>query len=208
MHIAARPAGSVLLKARRRHTIWFAFVAAAMLLFTDSAWPVESLLHENLEWVGYAAVIVCVLGRIACAAYIGGRKNDEIVADGPYSIVRNPLYLFSLIGVAGIGLGTGTITVPLALIATFALYYPHVVAREEAFLSERYGDAYRAYVRRVPRWLPDFSRWRSPAEIAVQPRFLLATMRDSALFFVALPLLEALDWLHAAGHLPVLLRLP
>jgi protein-S-isoprenylcysteine O-methyltransferase Ste14 len=208
MNVALRPPAPTLIKARRRHTVWFAFLAVALLLFTDSAWPAESLVHENLELAGYAALVVCVLGRIACAAYIGGRKNDAIVADGPYSVVRNPLYLFSFIGVAGIGLGTGTITIPLALLAIFALYYPHVVAREEAFLAERYGDAYRAYVRSVPRWLPDFSRWRSPAEIAVKPRFLLVTMRDSALFFAALPLLEMLDWLHAAGHLPVLLRLP
>ena len=60
----------------------------------------------------------------------------------------------------------------------------------------------------MPRWIPDFRRWRSPAEILVRPRFLLVTMRDSALFFVAFPMLELLDWLHAAGYLPVLLRLP
>jgi protein-S-isoprenylcysteine O-methyltransferase Ste14 len=208
MNTALRPAAPVLVKARRRHTIWFALLALALLFFMDSAWPAESMVHENIEMVGYVAIIVCVLGRIACAAYIGGRKNDEVVADGPYSVVRNPLYLFSFIGAAGIGLGTGTVAIPLALLAIFALYYSHVVAREENFLAMRYGATYQAYLQNVPRWIPDFSLWRSPAEIGVKPRFLLLTMRDSALFFVALPVLEALDWLHAAGYLPVVLRLP
>ncbi len=207
MNIAVRRDAPVLLKARRRHTVWFAILAALLLLFTDSAWQGEGIIHENLEWLGYALVIVCVLGRVGCAAYIGGRKNEEIIADGPYSIVRNPLYVFSFVGAAGIGLGTGTITVPAILITAFALYYRWVVAREEAYLLARFGADYLRYIQTVPRWWPSPRLWRSPQEITIRPKFLLLTIRDSALFFVAFPLLELLDWLHALNYLPVLFSL-
>lgn len=208
MNIALQRPAPVLLKARRRHTAWFAALAAALLLFTASVWPNDGMVHENLEWVGYALIVVCVLGRVGCAAYIGGRKNEEIIADGPYSIVRNPLYVFSFVGAAGIGLGTGTFTVPAVLLVVFALYYRRVVAREESYLLARFQSEYLRYVRSVPRWLPDPRLWRSPQEITIRPKFLLLTMRDSAVFFAAFPTLELLDWLHEMHYLPVLLSLP
>jgi protein-S-isoprenylcysteine O-methyltransferase Ste14 len=207
MNVALKRAAPLLLKARRRHTLWFAVFVTLLLLVTGSAWPVEGATHENLEWLGYALVIVGVLGRVACAAYIGGRKNEEIIVDGPYSVVRNPLYVFSFIGVAGIGLGTGTVTVPAVLLAVFALYYGRVVAHEEAYLLARFQADYLGYMRNVPRWWPKPGLWRSPQEMTIRPKFILLTIRDSAIFFVAYPVLELLDWLHEAGILPVLLSL-
>jgi protein-S-isoprenylcysteine O-methyltransferase Ste14 len=53
------------------------------------------LIHEPFEYVGYALVIVCVVGRIWCSAYVGGYKNTKLIDTGPFSIVRNPLYVFS-----------------------------------------------------------------------------------------------------------------
>ena len=47
--------------------------------------------------------------------YVGGRKNAELVTTGPYSMMRNPLYFFSLLGVAGVGAQTGSV------LATFAV---------------------------------------------------------------------------------------
>lgn len=60
MNMALRPVTPVLNKTRRQHTVWFALCAVVVLLLMDSAWPAEPLVHENLEWAGYAAVIICV----------------------------------------------------------------------------------------------------------------------------------------------------
>jgi hypothetical protein len=149
-----------------------------------------------------------VLGRAWCSAYIGGRKKYELIALGPYSVVRNPLYVFSFIGVAGIGFASGTVTFLVVLTALFAAYYRVVVAREEAFLASGFGEKFASYRARVPRWIPDFSLWQDAEEIAVKPRFLLITLRDSAIFLLAFPLLELVEYAHGAGLLPVLLRLP
>ena len=59
--------------------------------------------HELIEWSGIAAIIVCILGRTWASLYIAGRKIEQFVTDGPYSVMRNPLYFFSIIGTAGAG---------------------------------------------------------------------------------------------------------
>ena len=162
----------------------------------------------GLDLVGYGLLIVCVLGRGWCGAYIGGRKNRELVMTGPFSVVRNPLYVFNFIGAVGVGLSTGIVSFAVVLAILFMLYYGTVVRREEAVLAEKFGASYRDYTQRTPRWIPNFSRWRDSAVLTVNPRFLMLTIRDSAWFFIAPPLLELVEILHRSAVIPTLLRLP
>jgi protein-S-isoprenylcysteine O-methyltransferase Ste14 len=208
MTVTAAPGRRTLMKGRARHTWLFALVAVPILLLSRSQWEEGGLLHEGLEWVGYFSLILCVLGRVWCAVYIGGRKNQAVVTDGPYSIVRNPLYVFSFFGVLGVGLSTGTITIPALLAALFLIYYAQVVRREEQFLADNLGAEYVAYLAKVPRWIPDFRLWQEREEIVVRPKFVFITMRDSAWFFIALPLFELIDLLHDFAIVPVLFLLP
>ena len=45
--------------------------------------------------------------------YIAGRKGRELVTVGPYSTCRNPLYFFSIVGAAGMGAQSGSLTLGL-----------------------------------------------------------------------------------------------
>lgn len=197
-----------LLKARIRHTRFFVFAMLPIVIFSLGMLAENGPAHEIMELAGHVLVILCVLGRSYCSAYIGGRKNDEVICEGPFSIVRNPLYVFSFIGIAGIGLQSGMVTLPVLLLLVFALYYPKVVAREEAFLLHKFGDVYRDYMQKTPRWWPRWENWIEPEYISTQPRLLRESMRDAAMFFVAFPIFELLDALHANGLLPVYLLLP
>jgi protein-S-isoprenylcysteine O-methyltransferase Ste14 len=208
MTATAAPVRRTLMKGRARHTWLFALIAVPVLLLSRSQWAEGGLLHEGLEWVGYFALILCVLGRVWCAVYIGGRKNQAVVTDGPYSIVRNPLYVFSFFGVLGVGLSTGTITIPALLAALFLIYYAQVVRREERFLADNLGAEYIAYLAKVPRWIPNFRLWHERDEILVRPKFVFLTLRDSAWFFIALPVFELVDVLHDLAIVPVLFLLP
>lgn len=185
-----------------------AIVLGIAFLGVTSRTSAGSAGHELLEFTSYALLIVAVLGRTWCSLYIGGRKTKQLIAAGPYSVVRNPLYVFSFLGVIGIGLASGTITLPSVLCLLFAAYYRAVVRHEERILSEFFGPVYREYMAQVPRWLPDFTLWRDDRRPEVQPRAVFLTMRDSMWFFIALPAFEAVDWLQATGYLPVLFHLP
>src|SRR5690606_40050349 len=59
-------------------------------------------------------IVVCVIGRTWSSIYIAGHKVQTLVMDGPYSISRNPLYVFSIIGAAGAGAQLGSIVLALA----------------------------------------------------------------------------------------------
>jgi protein-S-isoprenylcysteine O-methyltransferase Ste14 len=185
-----------------------AVVLGIALLGVTSRMAEGSAGHDLFKVLSYVLLIVAVLGRTWCSVYIGGHKGREVISAGPYSVVRNPLYVFSFLGVTGIGLASGTITVPIVLCLLFVAYYSAVVRHEERVLSEALGQAYRDYLARVPRWLPDFRLWRDDQYAQVRPRAVYVTMRDSAWFFVALPGFEAIERLQAMGYLPVLFHLP
>jgi protein-S-isoprenylcysteine O-methyltransferase Ste14 len=76
-----------------------------------------------------------------------------LVTTGIHGWTRNPIYLGLFLVYGGIGVAARSpwiliFTLPLALTIRYG-----VVAREEAYLERRFGDAYRAYTTRVRRWL-------------------------------------------------------
>src|ERR1041384_3442899 len=87
-------------------------VAGGVMSFavTNSSHPSGESTHEMIEWVGIVLIVVCILGRTWCTLYIGGRKIDQFVTEGPYSVSRNPLYFFSILGAAGAGAQLGSVT--------------------------------------------------------------------------------------------------
>ena len=76
-----------------------------------------------------------------------------LVTTGIHGWSRNPIYVGMFLLYAGIGLVARSawvliLTLPLAITLRYG-----VVAREEAYLERRFGDAYRDYKARVRRWL-------------------------------------------------------
>ncbi len=192
----------------RKWALGLSLLSVVILAFVTTSWWGEGYLHEGLEAVGLGAVFVSIVGRAWCSLYIGGRKKAEIVSTGPYSISRNPLYLFSYVGAFGIGAQTGSITLALMFVVIALAVFHFTIAREEAWLSAEFGAAYDDYRARTPRLGPDFSKWRDEAELSIRPQFFLTTLRDGLVFLLAVPIFESVDWAHAAGWLPALVRLP
>jgi protein-S-isoprenylcysteine O-methyltransferase Ste14 len=193
---------------RRRLALALLLVVACGALVFCRSWFGDGELHEFLEAAGLSLIGVCVLGRLWATLYIGGRKNAEIVVQGPYSLTRNPLYVFSAIGAAGVGAQTGSMVVALAFGVVTALAFQVVIRREETFLREEFGPAFEAYCRRVPRFVPRLTGFESGGMLTVDPARLYATLLDGLVFFAAIPAFEAIEWLQGAGIIPVLFRLP
>ncbi|MCB0335978.1 MAG: isoprenylcysteine carboxylmethyltransferase family protein, partial [Bdellovibrionales bacterium] len=101
---------------------------------------------------GIVLVGVASLGRLWCTVYIAGNKTGVLVTEGPFSLCRNPLYFFSLLGAVGVGLATETITIPILILVLFAFWYPLVIKDEEERLREVHGAAYGKYCEKVPRF--------------------------------------------------------
>jgi protein-S-isoprenylcysteine O-methyltransferase Ste14 len=176
------------------------------LLTVRSAWS-DDWAHEYIEDFGIGVIVLAILGRMWCTLYIGGRKSAEIVRLGPYSMSRNPLYVFSTIGAAGIGFMTGSLTVALVLAVLCYIAFYFVIVTEEGYLEEVFGETYAAYKAEVPRFLPNFSLYQETEVLSVKSSMLYKTLTDGLVFFVSYPLFEFVEYLQTAHVLPVLLWL-
>lgn len=197
-----------LLKARQFHSRIFAVFAFFILLISKPSPSHGEIFGQFMVWGGYSLVIAGAFGRVFCSAFIGGKKNDVVVRDGPFSVVRNPLYVFSFIAVVGIGMESRMITVLVLLVASYVIYYPKVVAKEEAFLKHKFGEPYEKYMEEVPRWIPNHKLYREPETFESMPKFIRKTAMDAAIFFVPLPCFIIISSLQHYGWLPVWLILP
>ena len=81
------------------------------------------------------------------------RPTTTIVAAGPYRFTRNPIYIGMCFGLVGLAIAINTLWLLVTLVPFVVVIRYGVVAREEAYLERKFGDAYRDYRRRVRRWL-------------------------------------------------------
>jgi protein-S-isoprenylcysteine O-methyltransferase Ste14 len=140
------------------------------LLFPAAFLAVVALLPPPRERPHAAAEIAIGLALLAAGqglrvitigfAYIkrGGKDGriyaPGLVTEGIFAHCRNPMYAGNLLAVFGLLVTAGN---PKGLAlggAAFLLAYTSIVLAEETYLAGRFGDEYRAYCGRVPRFLP------------------------------------------------------
>jgi protein-S-isoprenylcysteine O-methyltransferase Ste14 len=88
---------------------------------------------------------------------IGASQHQKLVSSGPYRHIRHPLYVAFLFFFLGAGMAAGAWLVSASGAALFVLLMTVRLCKEERRLLERFGDVYREYARRTPRFVP---RWR------------------------------------------------
>jgi protein-S-isoprenylcysteine O-methyltransferase Ste14 len=179
---------------------------AALFFFCGTRWSFA--VHEAMRWIGAGLIFICIMGRTWCSLYIGGRKNHELVTTGPYSVTRNPLYFFSIIGALGIGAQFGAVSVVILAGVCAWLVHILVVKQEEQLLLAEHGEVYARYRAEVPRFFPRFSQWKNVDALEVRTRTVARTFVDACIFLAAIPVAGTLDILHHLGLLRVFLTLP
>jgi protein-S-isoprenylcysteine O-methyltransferase Ste14 len=82
----------------------------------------------------------------------------KFVPRGPYTLVRNPMYVGGIWLLLGFGLYLASASITLLGLAAFLLVHIFVVAAEEPGLRKRFGRDYEEYCKAVPRWIPRLTR--------------------------------------------------
>jgi protein-S-isoprenylcysteine O-methyltransferase Ste14 len=112
------------------------------------------LVLVGVGYAGLAWIMVTALRQV-------GELPDRLSTDwspkffmrrGPYAFSRNPMYVFELVMWVGWAVFYGSVVVGACTLFAFALM-SLLVWREERDLENRFGEAYREYAVRVPRWI-------------------------------------------------------
>ncbi len=144
-------------------------LVAALLLIPPPSDPSGA----PVAWAWLTGALVVALGegiRLWAVHHIGAisrTRSDRLgplVATGPFSYVRNPLYLGNILLWTGFAISAGLLWLAPVIVVLLALEYHAIVCWEEGLLAERIGEPYRQYCARVPRWLPSFGATASPAD--------------------------------------------
>ena len=128
--------------------------------------------------------------RLTSIRYAGGTTRTRLVgapslcSDGPYSYVRNPLYIANIVIYIGIVIfsgwafvlgivifsGGGDMFFELLLltITFFLLQYSLIISLEEEVLKNKFGKEYDLYKESVPRLIPTVLPWSD--RIIIKPR--------------------------------------
>ena len=116
----------------------------------------------RLVMVGVAALGILfvwwgcrVLGRNWAPSVSGVRKDAVLVTTGLYGFVRHPIYSGAFIFLAALTLVAANWLVILPTLALLGVLYASI-DEEEAMLIDKFGDEYREYMKRTPRFIPKF----------------------------------------------------
>jgi protein-S-isoprenylcysteine O-methyltransferase Ste14 len=138
--------------------MWLIVLAGVLLIFAFA--PAEKVLTQNaltyllvisavLYWLYFFSLAVHI-NRGAASSSV---KTDKLIQSGVYGLVRHPIYDADIVLAWGVFLFWPTLRVFLiAIWLTAVLFY--WMRLEEKILTEKFGNYYREYKKKVPMFLP------------------------------------------------------
>ncbi len=132
----------------------------AMLIFARptieslAAGFLVALIGEMIRFWG-----VSIAGSETRTTGVVGATN--LITDGPFGHVRNPLYVGNILMYVGCGIMSNALPpwLTLAAFVWFAIQYHLIVSREEDHLRTAFGEEYERYCQNVPRFIPRLTRY-------------------------------------------------
>ena len=126
----------------------------------NAIWPVEAF-PRALGRFGLLLVLLAVaLFALAVREFrrartpIRTRKPvTAVVRTGPYRLSRNPIYLSFTLLQLGLGTWANSVWVVGLLVPTLVLMSYGVIAREERYMAQKFGEEYLRYTAAVRRWI-------------------------------------------------------
>ena len=118
-------------------------------------------------WVAGVALFACGFAALVAAQYAMGSswrigvdagEQTRLVTDGPFALVRNPIFSAMFVLQLGLVLIAPNAAAAIAWVLVVLSVELQVRRVEEPHLLRAHGDDYRAYMRRVGRFVPGLGR--------------------------------------------------
>ncbi len=148
--------------------------------------PLYALLAQPVETLFVAGVLFSVLGAVV-RLYASGfiMKNQQLATEGPYSLVRHPLYTGNLLLLIGFTLASGLWWAALLSAWFWWFYYPPAIEYEDRKLRRIFGEHCARWQLARPA-LPSETPVEAPPARAGTWR-LLASGYQGAVYLVEAP---------------------
>jgi protein-S-isoprenylcysteine O-methyltransferase Ste14 len=122
-----------------------AILLIALLVATAAPVPWDA-------WLGAPLVVIGALLRLYASGFIS--KNAELASDGPYALVRHPLYSGNILIIIGFSLLNARWWALPAALLFFWFYYPPAIQYEDSKLRRLFGAAWEQWAERTPALMP------------------------------------------------------
>jgi protein-S-isoprenylcysteine O-methyltransferase Ste14 len=146
--------------------IWAVFQGEQVEAAVGETWG------EAFEFLAIALVVLGEAGRMLTVGFVprgtsgrntgAGQVATRLNTNGVYSLVRNPLYLANCMMYLGVVLFTQSLVLTVIFVLVLLPYYERIIAAEEAFLSDKFGEEYRNWAAATPAFIPKLTGWRRP----------------------------------------------
>lgn len=123
-----------------------------------------------IMWAGLTCLALGEFIRFWAVSYAGGITRTikvgapALCSSGPFTHVRNPLYIGNLFLFSGVVLIAGAPNIWCMLSITWIFFltqYALIISLEEETLVGLFGESYETYRQNVPRLLPRLTTWQN-----------------------------------------------
>ena len=141
--------------------VWYFAMYFIMGVGFDTLFPTY-VFPENVRFTLGAGLVLAgaVMNSTSLVCYRNARTNHEtdkparvLITDGPYRFSRNPIYLGYICLFLGLGIFLNNLWIFVLGTPLLATVQVAIVAREEDYLTEKFGEEYGEYCQSVRRWL-------------------------------------------------------
>lgn len=138
-----------------------ATLALGVALDTATGLSPAFMATQTMRIIGVSIIGLAFANDLWCARQFMRRKTtilphraaSALVTEGPFRYSRNPIYISHIATTAGLGLLLGSLFSVLLTPALAVALTKFAIEPEERHLEAAFGEAYRAYMTRTPRWL-------------------------------------------------------
>jgi protein-S-isoprenylcysteine O-methyltransferase Ste14 len=197
-----------LVRRRRFITLLVVVPLVFFMMVSHHSWADQGWMDIAVTSAGFALVMVCAFGRLWTSLFIGGYQTKTLIRVGPYSVVRHPLYFFSLLGAIGLSLAAENVVLVAAMALLYGVYYPMVIRTEERKLALRHPLEWPEYAAATPRFIPRLTLYREPESYVIHPAVIRREFLDASVFPILLVAVHVIEMLQEMHVLPVYFSIP
>jgi protein-S-isoprenylcysteine O-methyltransferase Ste14 len=156
--------GRVLFRIRKHNIYAIIAIGVVISFFRRDLGPFTSAAADHAWfWVSLAVALTGATIRVITSGFAAfgtsgktkkAAEATELNTTGPYSLVRNPLYVGRIVNFTGLAMLTGSWAYGAIVFLLSVLVYERIAVFEEEFLTGKFGDDYRRWASEVPALVP------------------------------------------------------